>query len=208
MISKNCENCKRSFADYYCSKCQLLIDYQVDPYHCDECKTCRENKKNHFHCSTCNVCMGKTLQDNHQCFPDRGHDPCAICLEEVFSGAIIFPCFHMVHKDCAINLVQSGSVTCPMCRRPIYEEDRDGEETAPPSSFNLPWIISKLPSGFGSGFGFGFGSRSREDSTSRLEQSIKRTFRNISRFFRFRERRPTFDCLSGSHHQRLENGCC
>lgn len=113
---------------------------------------------------------------------------------------IFFICFYPYHDFI--------SVTCPMCRRPIYEEDRDGEETAPPSSFNLPWIISKLPSGFGSGFGFGFGSRSREDSTSRLEQSIKRTFRNISRFFRFRERRPTFDCLSGSHHQRLENGCC
>lgn len=181
MISKNCENCKKSFADYYCSKCQLLIGYQVDPYHCDECKTCRENEKNHFHCYTCNVCMAKTLQENHQCFPDRGHDPCAICLEEVFSGAIIFPCFHMVHKDCAINLVQSGSVTCPMCRRPIYQEDQDGEETAPPSSSYLQRIISKLPSGFG--FGFGFGSRPREDSTSRPEQSISRSFRNIGRFF-------------------------
>lgn len=66
-----------------------------------------------------------------------------------------------------------------MCRRPIYQEDHDGEETAPPSSFNLQWIISKLPSGVW----FGFGSRSREDSTSRPEQSISGTFRNISRFF-------------------------
>lgn len=44
MISKNCEKCMRSFADYYCGKCQLLIGYQVDPYHCDECKTCRTRK--------------------------------------------------------------------------------------------------------------------------------------------------------------------
>ena len=84
---------------------------------------------------------------------------------------IFFICFYLYHDFI--------SVTCPMCRRPIYQEDQDGEETAPPSSFNLQWIISKLPSGVW----FGFGSRSREDSTSRPEQSISGTFRNISRFF-------------------------
>ena len=86
---------------------------------------------------------------------------------------IFFICFYLYHDFI--------SVTCPMCRRPIYQEDQDGEETAPPSSSYLQRIISKLPSGFG--FGFGFGSRPREDSTSRPEQSISRSFRNIGRFF-------------------------
>lgn len=40
------------------------------------------------------------------------------------------------------------SVTCPMCRRPIYEEDQDGEEKVPPSSSTrLQWILSKLSFG-------------------------------------------------------------
>ena len=88
---------------------------------------------------------------------------------------IFFICFYLYHDFI--------SVTCPMCRRPIYQEDQDGEETAPPSSSYLQRIISKLPSGFGFGFGFGFGSRPREDSTSRPEQSITGSFRNIGRFF-------------------------
>ena len=90
---------------------------------------------------------------------------------------IFFICFYLYHDFI--------SVTCPMCRRPIYQEDQDGEETAPPSSSYLQRIISKLPSGFGFGFGFvfGFGSRSREDSTSRQEQSSSGKFRNIGRFF-------------------------
>ncbi|CAH3110317.1 unnamed protein product [Pocillopora meandrina] len=166
MISKNCEKCKKSFADYYCSKCQLLISNQVDPYHCDECKTCRADEKNHFHCSTCNICMAKTLKDNHQCFPDRGHDPCAICLEEVFSGAIIFPCFHMVHKDCAISLVKSGSVRCPMCRRPIFQERKDNEETEPASSYtSFQWIRSRFSFGLLFIFRFIFETFSRPSPT-------------------------------------------
>lgn len=61
---------------------------------------------------------------------------------EVFSGAIIFPCFHMIHKDCAINLVQSGSVTCPMCCRPIFQE-----KEPPSSSTPFQWSCSMLSFG-------------------------------------------------------------
>ena len=40
------------------------------------------------------------------------------------------------------------SVTCPMCRRPIYQEDQDGEEKVPPSSSTrLQWIRSRLSFG-------------------------------------------------------------
>ena len=41
----------------------------------------RGNKSDNFHCDECNVCLSTSLKENHKCFTNRGHDPCAICLE-------------------------------------------------------------------------------------------------------------------------------
>lgn len=119
-ISDKCESCGKLFAKYFCNKCKLLIEKEVDAYHCDKCGICRGNKTDHFHCDECNVCMATALRGNHKCFTDRGHDPCAVCYEEVFKGAIILPCFHMIHKECGENLLRFGSRTCPMCRSDIF----------------------------------------------------------------------------------------
>jgi len=132
-FSQNCVSCDKSFATYFCGKCKLLIEKNVDPYHCDDCGICRGNKADHFHCNVCNVCMALSLKENHKCFADRGRDKCAICLEAVFSGAVILPCHHMIHKDCAEKLFLSGSDLCPTCRRKIFQGDDEAvivEETA------------------------------------------------------------------------------
>lgn len=118
------ESCGKTFASYFCPECKLLIESggsaSLQPYHCGLCGVCRLNKGENFHCRTCNVCMPLSLRD-HKCFDNRGHDPCAICLEEVFSGAVILPCFHMIHEDCGVKLILSGSDTCPMCRGTIIQ---------------------------------------------------------------------------------------
>ena len=38
------------------------------------------------------------------------------------------------------------SVTCPMCRRPIFQAHKEKEEKEPASSYNLfQWIRSRVP---------------------------------------------------------------
>ncbi|WP_257253016.1 MULTISPECIES: RING finger domain-containing protein, partial [unclassified Endozoicomonas] len=59
------------------------------------------------------------LKDNHKCRENSGHDPCCICLEDVFHGCLILPCSHKVHRDCAIAMIENGIRTCPMCRQPL-----------------------------------------------------------------------------------------
>lgn len=122
------ESCGKTFASYFCPECKLLIDTEgsasLEPYHCSLCGVCRLNKGENFHCDTCNVCMPLSLRD-HKCFDNRGHDPCAICLEEVFSGAVILPCFHMIHGDCGLKLILSGSDTCPTCRGAIMQNKQE-----------------------------------------------------------------------------------
>ncbi|XP_067034575.1 uncharacterized protein [Acropora muricata] len=152
-FSEKCESCGKLFAKYFCQKCKLLIEKDVDAYHCDKCGICRGNKSDNFHCDECNVCLSTSLKGNHKCFTNRGHDPCAICLEEVFSGAIVLPCFHMIHGECGVRLLQFGNPKCPMCRRDIFPpanqdavivEDPSGQNTS--SSFPLlRKLVCKLP---------------------------------------------------------------
>lgn len=124
------ESCGRKFSSYFCSECKLLIEsggkMKLNPYHCSKCGVCRSNKEENFHCDKCNVCIPLSLK-NHKCFDNRGHDPCAICLEEVFSGAVILPCFHMIHKDCAVKFVRAGNEACPFCRNSILQNEDNAE---------------------------------------------------------------------------------
>ncbi|XP_048582101.1 E3 ubiquitin-protein ligase MIEL1 isoform X2 [Nematostella vectensis] len=122
-LSQHCTYCEKKFAFYFCNKCKLLGDSkELDPYHCDKCGVCRAYKSEYYHCDGCNLCMDKKLLNNHKCIADSQSDECAVCLQEVFSGCLVFPCGHKVHEDCALNLVMTGnSINCPVCRQPFLD---------------------------------------------------------------------------------------
>ena len=114
--SQHCQGCQLEFAKYFCSKCKHLTSKDKNPYHCDKCGICRINKDQSFHCEVCNICLDKRLEGNHTCRPDSGHDKCCICLVDSFSGCQILPCFHKVHRECAIAMLQNGIRSCLVCR--------------------------------------------------------------------------------------------
>ncbi|WP_252177441.1 CHY zinc finger protein [Endozoicomonas sp. 4G] len=117
--SQTCPNCKKQMSEYHCAICKHFTSRAKDPHHCDKCGICRTKLDNSFHCDVCNVCLDIRLLGNHKCRPDSGHDECAICLEDVFSGGQIFPCSHKVHNDCALKMIQNRITTCPICRHPV-----------------------------------------------------------------------------------------
>ncbi|XP_032241839.1 E3 ubiquitin-protein ligase SRFP1-like [Nematostella vectensis] len=122
-LLQHCISCKKKFASYFCNKCKLLANNkELDPYHCDKCGVCRAYKSEYYHCDGCNLCMDKKLLNKHKCIADSQSDECAVCLQEVFSGCLVFPCGHKVHEDCALNLVMRGnSINCPVCRQPFLD---------------------------------------------------------------------------------------
>ncbi|KAJ7393177.1 hypothetical protein OS493_006143 [Desmophyllum pertusum] len=36
------------------------------------------------------------------------HDECCLCRQDAFSGCLILPCSHKVHRDCVIAMIQNG----------------------------------------------------------------------------------------------------
>lgn len=57
------------------------------------------------------MCASCTLQIKRQ--------PCAICLEDLDAGLIVFlPCGHCFHRDCAQKWAAYGTA-CPLCRAPV-----------------------------------------------------------------------------------------
>ncbi|PFX26616.1 hypothetical protein AWC38_SpisGene8721 [Stylophora pistillata] len=53
---------------------------------------------------------------------------CSICnhqQEDAFSGCQILPCSHKVHRECAIAMIQNGVRSCPICRYPLYSQERN-----------------------------------------------------------------------------------
>ncbi|XP_031559945.1 E3 ubiquitin-protein ligase RZFP34-like [Actinia tenebrosa] len=122
-ISSRCTKCSKDFAPYFCEKCKIFVNnMEMDPYHCDDCGICRANKSNHQHCHKCNLCLEKQLYKDHKCMEDSGHDMCAVCLETVFCGCCFLPCSHKLHQECALGLIQHGSLDCPICRRTFAVE--------------------------------------------------------------------------------------
>ncbi|WP_257280391.1 CHY zinc finger protein [Endozoicomonas sp. ISHI1] len=117
--SQTCPGCNQQMSEYFCAKCKLFSCKEKKPYHCDQCGICRLHRDKSFHCDVCNACLDIRLKDNHKCRENSGHDPCCICLEDVFHGCLILPCSHKVHRDCAIAMIENGIRTCPMCRQPL-----------------------------------------------------------------------------------------
>ncbi|XP_020618103.1 RING finger and CHY zinc finger domain-containing protein 1-like, partial [Orbicella faveolata] len=117
--SGNCRSCGTQISVYFCSICKHLTSMDMNPFHCEKCGICRIHKDKSFHCEVCNVCLDKRLEGKHKCRPDSGHDECCICFEDAFSGCQILPCSHVMHKECALDLIQRGIRTCPVCRQPL-----------------------------------------------------------------------------------------
>ncbi len=114
--SQICPECNERMSDYFCAKCKLFTGTVMNPFHCDKCGICRIHEDKSYHCDVCNICMDKGLKGHHKCRPDSGHDECAICLEDVFSGCQILPCSHKVHNQCVDAMIENGVTSCPVCR--------------------------------------------------------------------------------------------
>ncbi|WOG27560.1 RING finger and CHY zinc finger domain-containing protein [Endozoicomonas sp. 8E] len=118
--SQTCPKCNEQMSQYFCAICKHFTDTEKKPYHCDKCGLCRVEKDTTYHCDVCNTCLDIRLQDVHKCRENAGHDDCGICMEGVFPGGRVLPCFHIVHHECAIAMIQNGIRTCPVCRYPLY----------------------------------------------------------------------------------------
>ena len=118
--SQHCSSCKIKLSEYFCAICKHFTGMDKNPSHCDKCGICRVYSHKSFHCDVCNVCLDKQLLGKHKCRADSGHDSCGICLEDAFSGCLILPCSHKVHRECAISMVKNGVRTCPVCRHDLY----------------------------------------------------------------------------------------
>ncbi|XP_028409469.1 uncharacterized protein LOC114532078 isoform X2 [Dendronephthya gigantea] len=103
-----CCNCNAKFANYFCALCLHLTGKDDHPYHCEKCGICRIHGDRSFHCDVCGVCLDVQLLGNHKCREGFADDDCCICLEDVFTGCLILPCSHKVHKECATLMIRSG----------------------------------------------------------------------------------------------------
>ncbi len=117
--SQICPECNERMSDFYCAKCKLFTAAVLNPFHCDKCGICRIYEDKTYHCDVCNVCLDKRLKGDHICRPDSGHDECCICLEDVFTGCLILPCSHKVHKECGVAMIENRVRSCPVCRYPL-----------------------------------------------------------------------------------------
>lgn len=117
--SQHCSSCGIKLSEYFCVICKHFTSVNKNPYHCHKCGICRITSDESFHCDVCNVCLNKRLKGNHKCRADSGHEECCICFEDAFSGCLILPCSHKLHRECAIALVQNKVRTCPVCRHPL-----------------------------------------------------------------------------------------
>lgn len=117
--SQHCSSCKIKLSEYFCVICKHFTSAERKPFHCDKCGICRVHSDQSFHCDVCNICMNKQLKGKHKCRADSGHEACCICFEDVFSGCILLPCSHKVHKECAIAMSDNNVRNCPVCRHSI-----------------------------------------------------------------------------------------
>jgi hypothetical protein len=124
-VSNRCKGCRKPFADYACKKCRIWCaqrpGYHV--YHCTDCGICRvsETAQRVAHCATCRTCM----PEDHVCIPRGlpGHD-CPVCLESLFASkqaCTMLRCGHVAHYHCMVELVQSGTYTCPLCKKSVVD---------------------------------------------------------------------------------------
>ncbi|KAG9291566.1 hypothetical protein G9A89_021985 [Geosiphon pyriformis] len=124
--AKECINCQRVLACYYCDDCKFWDD---DPnksiYHCDGCGICRIGLGlgiDFFHCEICNYCL-PLASSTHKCKENKlGHD-CPICGEYLFTSttsAFTMPCGHAIHQNCYIEYT-FDAYQCPICWKSLRD---------------------------------------------------------------------------------------
>ena len=81
-------------------------------------------KDNFFHCDTCKCCLNKDIKGTHKCIKGGLSKDCTICMEKLYSGRggiHILNCGHAMHSNCLIDLLQNDYLTCPTCKKSIYD---------------------------------------------------------------------------------------
>ncbi len=124
-VQKQCKDCHKDLANYYCDICHLFSQNSELSYHCDKCGICRikANKTDdNFHCDICNCCY-KTK--NHICKENVFDNNCPVCQTYLFTSRddiIQLNCLHNLHSHCYTELFNNADsfiVGCPVCRKSI-----------------------------------------------------------------------------------------
>ena len=123
-VSSPNNKCNKIFSKNYCNICFIWTDKNI--VHCNDCGICRIGNKNTlFHCNTCEICFNNKLL--HKCINKSYKEQiCAYCLELIHNSqdnSISLKCNHIVHNKCLENAKKSMCITCPTCRKSIYEVD-------------------------------------------------------------------------------------
>ena len=118
--------CNLSFSKNYCSKCFIWTEKSI--VHCDECGICRVGEVGSlFHCNNCDACFDVKGKDFHKCINISYREQvCTYCLESTHSSqdsSVSLKCGHLVHNKCLQSAIKSGVITCPTCRKSMYDVD-------------------------------------------------------------------------------------
>lgn len=118
--------CNLIFSKNYCSKCFIWTEKSI--VHCDECGICRVGEVGSlFHCNNCDACFDVKGKDFHKCINISYREQvCTYCLESTHSSqdsSVSLKCGHLVHNKCLQSAIKSGVITCPTCRKSMYDVD-------------------------------------------------------------------------------------
>ncbi|XP_037034755.1 uncharacterized protein LOC119073412 [Bradysia coprophila] len=129
-----CLFCKTSFAEYFCSICNLFDDSEEAKliYHCYRCGICRKKANEalqYTHCDNCFMCYpssllledGESVSDDsffkHECKKEAGKIPCSVCQKDIHNSrepAVLADCHHYVHQSCKTTFPNHVG-NCPLC---------------------------------------------------------------------------------------------
>jgi DNA repair protein RAD5 len=88
------------------------------------------------------------FNDINPLVPSLPEDNCIICLSE-FVNPIVTGCGHYYCKECITNSVKYGSQNCPMCRKPLKNEEIYHVENPNKNSGNIDALTFKYGSKLG-----------------------------------------------------------
>eukprot|EP00756_Hemistasia_phaeocysticola_P010452 Hpha_TRINITY_DN15018_c11_g9::TRINITY_DN15018_c11_g9_i1::g.124834::m.124834/K10144/RCHY1, PIRH2; RING finger and CHY zinc finger domain-containing protein 1 len=128
----NCGECGASWGEYYCDVCHLWRDLPKETagsaavWHCDRCGLCRIaqaglGRDDYAHCSNCDSCWPKGNKD-HKCCANSSKSNCPVCLEDLHTSRTaieMVDCGHLLHSTCRRQLLQTGRICCPLCKKTI-----------------------------------------------------------------------------------------
>lgn len=124
-LAQVCTHCGETLGHQYCSICKFLADFNSDGkpfYHCDKCNACNIGFKEFtIHCDKCDSCISTHNYKTHKCVKPT---TCCVCLGDLKQTKYyrdILRCGHQIHDYCKVKLMDSGSVTCPICKRLILD---------------------------------------------------------------------------------------